>query len=318
MRADRLLALVLVLQQRGKMTAEALAAELEVSRRTILRDVEALSIAGIPVYADGGHGGGIALDSNYRTTLTGLAQNEAAALAITGGGRSLGDVGLDAAARTSLLKLLAALPAAHQPTVEHLRQRLLIDPDWWWQERQPAPSWEVLQQAVYEDRRIRVVYENFRGEVAERVLEPYSLVAKSSLWYLVARREGEFRIYRARRLQQIALLDEHFERIPDFDLPTFWAQHVDAFAESITGYAFTLRVHRERIDFIKWAAPGRNQVVELEADDEWAVVRLHLDTIELAKMLVFGLGADAQVIDPPELWQAVLDSARALLSRSAG
>ena len=131
MRADRLLTLVLLLQTRGRQTAQTLAAELGVSRRTILRDVEALSLAGIPVYAEGGHGGGIALDERYRTTLTGLGESEIRSLFIASNTSLLADVGLAEAAERSLLKLTASLPERYQPSVEHIRQRIYIDPVWW-------------------------------------------------------------------------------------------------------------------------------------------------------------------------------------------
>ena len=133
MRADRLLALMMLLQTRGKMTTQSLADELAVSRRTILRDVNALSYAGVPIYTEGGHGGGVALDEHYRTTLTGLHTAEVQALFIANNRAVLDDVGLNDAAEQLLLKLLAALPAAHHLTVDHIRQRLMIDPTWWWQ-----------------------------------------------------------------------------------------------------------------------------------------------------------------------------------------
>ncbi|MCI0714182.1 MAG: HTH domain-containing protein, partial [Chloroflexi bacterium] len=170
MRADRLLAMMLLLQTRGKMTAKDLAAELEVSRRTILRDIEALSLAGVPIYAEGGHGGGIALDEAYRTNLTGLHEAEALTLFISSNATRLQDIGLDKAAEASVLKLLASLPVQHQSSVEHMRQRFLIDPDWWWQDAQPLPFWDELQRAVYEDRYIEALYENHRNEISKRLL----------------------------------------------------------------------------------------------------------------------------------------------------
>ncbi|HEX2906913.1 MAG TPA: HTH domain-containing protein, partial [Phototrophicaceae bacterium] len=199
MRADRLITLIMRLQTRGKVTAQTLAAELGVSRRTILRDVEALSASGIPIYAEGGHGGGIGLDENYRTTLTGLKEAELRTLFIAANTQLLDDIGLGGAAESTQLKLQAALPARHQSIVEQVRQRLYIDPVWWWHDTQPQRFWKELQQAVFEDRRIRVTYEYYSGEMVERVLEPYSLVAKASHWYLIGRREAEFRLYRVSR-----------------------------------------------------------------------------------------------------------------------
>src|SRR5215217_2020463 len=150
MRADRLVAIMLLLQTRGKMKASSLATELSVSRRTILRDIEALSIAGVPVYAEGGHGGGIALDEQYRTNLTGLHEEEARTLFLASNEKVFKQLKLGEAAERSLLKLIAALPPRHQAAVQHIRQRILIDPAWWWQDNHSPEFWEQLQQAVYE------------------------------------------------------------------------------------------------------------------------------------------------------------------------
>lgn len=313
MRADRLLTITMLLQKRGKMTAERLAQELSVSRRTILRDVEALSIAGVPIYADGGHGGGIALDEQYRTSLTGLQEAEVRSLFVSNDTRLLRDVGLGEAAESSLLKLFAALPALHQPSVDYIRQRIHIDPIWWWHESQPLPFWAELQQAVYEDRCIQVTYEHRDGEVVERTLEPFSLVAKASLWYLIARREGELRMYRISRFHSLTLLDTHFSRPADFDLATYWQEHVQAFTASLADFSFTLRLHSSRLNFAQWLTPGRCQIIEPEDNESWLTVRFRLETLELAKMLVFGLGTQAIVIEPYELAEAVKNGARDVL-----
>ena len=252
MRADRLLAIMLLLQTRGKQTAETLAHELEVSRRTILRDIEALSISGVPINAEGVHGGGITLDKNYRTNLTGLKEEEARTLFLGSNEKVFTQLNLNDAAERTTLKLTAALPTRHQEAVQQIRQRILIDPAWWWQDSQSPQFWDQLQQAVYEDRCIRAIYERYDGEVVERELEPYSLVAKSSIWYLVAKREQELRIYRVTRFHDLTLLDNHFARDESYDLPTYWQSHLQQFVESMSEYAITLQVHPERMTFIKW------------------------------------------------------------------
>jgi predicted DNA-binding transcriptional regulator YafY len=313
MRADRLLSIIMLLQTRGKMTANALSDELEVSPRTILRDVDALSVAGVPIYAEGGHGGGIALDENYRTTLTGLTEAEVQALFISGNASLLNDIGLGEAAQSTLRKLSAALPESHQPVVEHVRQRIYIDPVWWWHDSQPHLFWEELQQAVFEDRCIRVVYEHYDGEVVERIMEPYSLVAKASHWYLIARRDGELRTYRVTRFRSITLLDIHFRRPKDFDLATFWHEHLGEFVEALGEYTFTLRVHESRMNFVRWLAPGRYAIVEPPDSTGWFTAHLHYESVELAKMLVFGLGTQAVVVEPAELHEAVANTAREIL-----
>jgi predicted DNA-binding transcriptional regulator YafY len=313
MRADRLLSIVMLLQTRGKMTARALSQELEVSQRTILRDIDALSTAGVPVYAEGGHGGGIALDENYRTTLTGLKESEIRSLFISGNAKLLRDIGLGEAAESSLLKLSAALPLAHQPSVEHIRQRILIDPLWWWHESQPRPFWSELQQAVYEDRRVRAIYENYNGEIVERVLEPYSLVAKASLWYLVAKRDGELRTYRISRFHDVVLLDMHFQREENFDLAKYWQDHAQEFVAAASDYGFTLRLHSSRLNLVRGLTPGRHRIIDAPDDDEWVTVQLQMESPELAKILSVGLGKQAMVVEPPELRAAVLNTAREIM-----
>jgi predicted DNA-binding transcriptional regulator YafY len=312
-RADRLLSLILVLQTRGKHTAKALATELGVSRRTILRDVEALSLAGIPIYSEGGHGGGIALHEQYRTSLTGLHTPEVQSLFVTSNSTALREVGLGEAGDRLLLKLLAALPAVHRPTVEHIRQRLMIDPAWWWRDSQTPPFWDDLQQAVYEDRLIETTYERYDGAISQRTLEPYSLVNKSSLWYLIAQRDGEFRTYRVSRFHQVKVQPKNFTRRPDFDLPTYWNEHLQDFIDSFSEYKITLRVHPERLKFVQWLTPGRWQLLGDPDADGWQTLRVVMDSPQLAKMLVFGLGVQGQVIDPPDLADSVRADARALL-----
>lgn len=317
MRADRLLALMMLLQTRGKMTTKALAEELGVSRRTILRDVDALSLAGVPIYSEGGHGGGVALDEQYRTTLTGLHAPEVQSLFVSSTATALHDVGLGEASESLLLKLLAALPAVHRPTVEHIRQRLLIDPAWWWHDTETFPFWDDLQKAVYEDTRIEATYEHYNGEIVERVLEPYSLVNKSSLWYLIAQRDGELRTYRVARFHRVALLDQSFVRRADFDLPAYWQDHQQEFATSFAMYRCVLRIHPERAEFVKWLMPGRWEEIDEANEAGWVTLRMMMDSELMGKMLVFGLGSLCEVVDPPDLADAVLADARALVERSS-
>lgn len=310
MRADRLISMILLLQTNGKMKAQTLAEALGVSRRTILRDIEALSLAGVPVYAEGGHGGGVALDENYRTTLTGLKENELYTLFISNNAALLNSIGLGEAAQNTQRKLSASLPLRHQSTLEQVRQRFYIDPVWWWHDAQPVPFWAELQQAVFENRCIQAVYNG-----RERLLEPYSLVAKANQWYLIAKREGELRIYRLSRFQQITLLDSPFPRPAEFDLPTYWHDHIQTFVETLVEYTCTLRIHHDDLHLIKWLMQGRYQIIEF--DEVWFVVRLQLESRNLAKMLVFGLGTHTQVIEPAELQEEVLTTARLIVEKNA-
>lgn len=305
MRADRLLSMLLLLHTRGKLTTQTLANELGVSRRTILRDIDALSYAGIPIYADGGHGGGVSLDENYRTTLTGLNETEIRALFISENTQLMNDIGLGEATRGMQHKLMAALPLKQQSIVAQVRQRIYLEPAWWWQDDTPLPFWSDLQKAVFEDYRIQAVYENFNGEVAERILEPYSLVAKAALWYLIAKRDGAYRLYRVARFRSIQIQNVHFERENGFDLIKYWHEHLKEFRESITEYTFTLQIHPDRLGFVQSLMPGHFQITWTNPQNGWKTLRFQVESIDLAKMLVFGLENQAVIVDPPELRQAV-------------
>lgn len=317
MRADRLLSIILLLQTRGKMTARALGEELEVSRRTILRDIDALSFSGIPVYSEGGHGGGISLAEEYRTTLTGLNTLEVQSLFVAHNNEALHDVGLDDAGERLLLKLLASLPQTHHSTAEHIRQRLMIDPTWWWHENSISPFWEEIQRAVYEDRLIKAQYENSDGDITERTLAPYSLICKSSVWYLLAERDRELRTYRVNRFHSMQLLDESFMRRPDFDLPSYWRAHTQNLEKFTSGYHCILRVHPDRISFIKTLMPGRWEMEPDAGGGGWKTISLSMDSDLQAKMLVFGLSGFVEILEPGELKKAVAAQAREILEQLA-
>lgn len=318
MRADRLLSIILLLQTRGKMTTKRLAEELGVSRRTILRDIGVLSFSGVPVYSEGGHGGGVALIEEYRTTLTGLNTLEVQSLFVANNNDALRDVGLGDAGERLLLKLLAALPNMHHSTADHIRQRLMIDPTWWWHDSTTiTPFWEELQRAVYEDKLIQAEYESFDGTIAERTLAPYSLVCKSSVWYLLAERDQELRTYRVSRFHSVRLLDQSFSRRPDFDLPTYWRAQAQRFEKLSPEYRCVLRIHPERVPLIKWLMPGRWELIEDANDKGWVTLSLTMDSDLLAKMLVFGLVGFVEVVEPAELKDAVVAKARDVLEHLA-
>lgn len=307
MRADRLIAMMLILQEKGKTTTQSLADTLEVSRRTILRDIDALSGAGVPLYTDAGHGGGVTLDENYRVKLTGLQESEVRALFLTtiGNAQLLDDIGLGDAAKHTAKKLFATLPAPHQQAADFARQRIYIDPVWWWHGSQSLAFIDELYQAVYENRRLQVHYEKRDGEFTTYTLEAYGLVAKASMWYLVARRDDQFRTYRVSRFREVKLLEEQFERQPEFDLVSHWQQHAENFVSTLTQYTFTLQVHERKLNFLKWYTPGKWKIIDLPSAFGWFVAEFELESIEPAKMLAFGLGLDAVVIAPDELRVAV-------------
>jgi predicted DNA-binding transcriptional regulator YafY len=306
---------MLKLQAQGKTTTYALAETLEVSRRTILRDIAALSIAGVPIHADAGHSGGVYLDEHYRVSLTGLKEAEVRALFVSSRPGPLRDVGLGHAAEATLLKLFAALPSLHRQEAERMQQRIHLDPAWWWHRSETLPHLETLKTAIFEDYRVRVCYEHGDGQVVERVLEPYSLVAKASVWYVIARRDDELRTYRVSRFLSVEILPEHFERDETFHLAEYWHTHTSEFVGNMAYFEFTLRLSAARLQFLKWYSAGRYTIRDTSPDRTHFVVEVRLSSLEEARMLVLGLGTDAEIIEPNELREAVLQQAQEMVAK---
>ncbi|MCH6159880.1 helix-turn-helix transcriptional regulator [Streptomyces marispadix] len=235
MRAARLIKMVLLLQTRRAMTGAELAAELEVSERTVSRDVLALSEAGVPVYADRGRSGGYRLVGGYRTRLTGIGRSEAEALFLSGVPRALRDMGLADAASAARLKVSAALLPELSDAHRSAAQRFHLDaPGWWQPPEEPPKQLPALAEAVWDDRTVRMRYRR-RGTEVERELEPYGLVLKAGVWYLAARvtEGGDRRVYRVDRVTGVEETGERFARDEEFDLPAFWEERSAAFARSI-------------------------------------------------------------------------------------
>lgn len=315
MRADRLLSILMLLQRHGKLTTQQMASDVGVSRRTILRDLDALSSAGIPVYTESGPGGGVALDEKYQMALSGLSAADLPALFVSGMPSLLGDVGMEGRAEEILLQLFAALPAYHQQAVQQIRHRLHVDPHWWWHEEQPLPHWDVLQQAVFEDRKIRTRYERHDGTLSERVLEAYSLVSKAGIWYLVARRDEEWRTYRVSRFQHVTLVGERFMREVSFDLAAYWREHVEGMRSNLPHFAFTLRIPVARVEFLRFNIVGNSTITEVPDVEGWFRAEIQAPSIDTAKMLIFGLGAEAEVVEPEVLRREIYEGARRIVER---
>ncbi|TDC13238.1 WYL domain-containing protein, partial [Kribbella albertanoniae] len=220
MRAERLLRLLLQLQTRGRCTVAELAAALEVSHRTVQRDLDALSLAGVPVYSTRGRGGGWSLLPDYRSRLTGLTPSEVMSVFVGATAHVLADLGLDASSDQAVLKLIATLPDASRRDAEYARQRLLIDHAGWDDHRE-TPRWlDLCRQAVWEERTLEITYADGTTPFP---IAPLGLVAKTRTWYVVAARPaGHLRTYRLGRLTSATLSGATFTRPPDFDLATYW------------------------------------------------------------------------------------------------
>ncbi|AUX22899.1 transcriptional regulator [Sorangium cellulosum] len=306
MRADRLLSLVLLLQQAKsrQLTAEELAGRLQVSARTIYRDLDALSAAGVPVYANRGPNGGIALLEGWQTSLTGLTQAEVLALSAVAAPGALADIGLSAALESGLLKLAAGLPVVQRSAAEHARQRLHVDASGWFQGREVVPHLDVLREAVFQDRKVWLGYRDFDGGESERVVAPYGLVIKADRWYLVAGAERGPSVFRGARISEARLLEEGFARPEGFDLATFWKAWCQRFAERRASYVVTLRVTEEgeaalknvrpRGEHARWGQVGRGRRGA-------RTVTVDFERESIAVSQIVGLGRGVEVVEPAAL-----------------
>jgi predicted DNA-binding transcriptional regulator YafY len=318
MRASRLVSLLLLLQARGGLTASHLAAELEVSVRTVHRDVEALSAAGVPIYAERGPHGGIRLVDGYRTRLTGMTTDEAEALFMSGMPGPAAELGLGTVVAAARLKVLAALPPELRTRAARLYQRFHLDAPGWFQHGEPTPFLTELAGAVWEDRRIRIRYDRGDRQV-ERLLEPLGLVLKGGVWYLVARAEGQPRTYRVSRVVDASVQDERFERGDGFDLAGFWAESTAAYEQAAARVDVVLRIdptaRQALADLVGEDAVQPADEAEAPDPDGWQRVRVSLEWPAEAHYRLMRLGSRAEVLAPDDLRQRVADEARSLVER---
>jgi predicted DNA-binding transcriptional regulator YafY len=319
MRASRLVTLMLLLQTRGRMTAAQLARELEVSERTVHRDVDALSEAGVPIYAERGPHGGVQLVEGYRTRLTGMTADEAEAVFLSGLPGPAAELGLGTVVTAARLKVLASLPSELRVRASRLVERFYLDAAGWFQASDPVPHLAAVAEAVWEGRRLWIEYERGDSHV-ERVLEPLGLVLKGGIWYAVASVEGALRTYRLSRVVAARPLDETFDRPAGFDLPSHWAESIAAYEREIPRIEVTVRVAPDRMDVL--ADLVGHQVVAAaerlpEPDpDGWTRLRLRVDWgLNEAPGHLLGMGGDLEVIGPPEVRDRVLELARGVLER---
>lgn len=315
MRADRLLSMVLLLQIRGRMTAQALAAELEVSVRTIYRDMDALSAAGVPVYAERGPGGGCTLLDSYRTTLTGLTQDEVRALFMLGIPAPLTELGVDKKLRSALLKLSATLPAARRREEEQASQRIHLDPVGWFESREPQPLLLTIQQALWDDRKLWLTYRLPFETVVERLVDPYGLVVKSSVWYLVYGHAGDLRVLRVSQILQTRLTSQRFTRPLEFKLLRFWQTWCAETESNRPRYPVKMRIAPELVPYLPHVFGDRAHERGPMDDKGWFTFTLTFENLEDARQRILGCGGAVEVLEPPALRQSVQDFALQVTAR---
>jgi predicted DNA-binding transcriptional regulator YafY len=308
----------MLLQARGQITARKLAAELEVSERTIYRDVDALSVAGVPVYAERGPGGGIALLDSYRTTLTGLNRDEVRALFMLSIPVPLAELGVGQELRAALHKLAAALPESRRGDEQRARQRIHLDLTGWSETREPVPHLQTVQQAVWRGRRLYLTYRLRFGARAEWKVEPYGLVAKANTWYLVCGRGSHRHVYNVSRVLEAALSDESFEYPAHFDLPAFWQDWCVDLERNRPSYPVTARVSP---GFVPWLPyhfgdPSRHGLAQAGSPDDqgWVTLTLPFETLEDARDRILSFGGAVEVLAPWVLRRSVQDYAQQIVA----
>ncbi|WP_433547984.1 helix-turn-helix transcriptional regulator [Streptomyces sp. CA-294286] len=324
MRAARLIKMVLLLQSRPTMTAAELARELEVSERTVQRDAQALSEAGVPVCSNRGRDGGYRLVGGYRTRLTGLARSEAEALFLSGLPGALREMGLEDAASAARLKVSAALLPSLRDASTNAAQRFHLDAPGWYQEPHTPELLPALAEAVWGDRVVRARYRRNDREV-ERRLDPYGLVLKGGIWYVCARvaGPGDVRVYRLERFTAAVVTDEPFVRDADFDLPGFWASRAADFARSLLRDEVRLRLSAAgaaALPRVTDAMASREALAAAEPPDAagWVRVTLRVESVEVAYTQLLGLGAEVEVLGPEELRGRMAETGRRLAGLYGG
>jgi predicted DNA-binding transcriptional regulator YafY len=307
MRASRLLSVVLLLQDRGRLTAQQIADELGVSVRTVYRDIEALGAAGVPVYGELGANGGYQLVDGYRTRLTGLTPQEAGTIFLAGVPDAAAELGLGAVLTTAELKLRAALPARLARHVDEVRDRFHLDPAGWFRETETHPHLAALAGAVWNRRRARMRYLRWRApREVDRDIEPLGIVLKAGVWYFLARVDEEIRTYRVATILDLTVLDETFERPDGFDLAATWAAWAADFERRLHRGSATVRLSPaglDRIPYLMTRAMARNvrDAVGAPDPDGWTTVTLPIESVRHAHADFLRLGEDIEVLSPPEL-----------------
>jgi predicted DNA-binding transcriptional regulator YafY len=313
-RADRLISTLLLLQVHGRLTARDLSERLEVSERTVLRDMDALAAAGVPVVADRGPGGGWRLINGYQTKLTGLTAAEVQTLFFAYPPQLLAALGLGQASEAARLKLQAALPPASQQQAERARRSILIDPRGW-QESASITSLPVLLDALWRGRCVRFVYERGLGEASERLVDPLGLVARGSVWYLIASRDDQPRTYRVSRIRDAMLDDQPSKSPADFDLAAYWETSTVEFRERLPRYYATFVAAPV---VMRWVRYRGWRLEDEHVEGDRVRIRVRFDAEEEAIQFALSFGTNIEVIEPAVLRNRVIEAARGTVEHYIG
>lgn len=318
MRASRLVSILLLLQTRGRLTAHELAQRLEVSVRTIYRDVESLHSAGIPLYGDAGPNGGYQLLDGYRTRLTGLTGDEAESLFLAGLPGPAAELGLGAVVTAARLKLMAALPVELRDRAGRIQERFHLDAPSWYRDAEPLTHLSAVADAVWNGHAVQITYRRWREpELVDRRLEPYGLVLKAGRWYVVAACEGQVRTYRVSQILALHPLPSRFVRPADFSLADYWESYLADFEARLRRGEACVRLSPagfERLEHLM--TPGVLSAARASAGAPdaagWVRVTVPIESIAHATNEFLRLGAEVEILSPAELRESVASTAAAI------
>lgn len=315
MRAERLIHIITLLQNRERMTTEAIATELHVSIRTILRDMDALSVAGIPVYSVRGKDGGWSLLEGFTHNLSTLKPEELQSLLVLPSDKVLQDLGIKKEPITVREKLLRVLPKDGSDQTKMIWDRVYVDFGTWRNtSAEEHPYLEVVQQAVFENRKLKILYKSQDQQETERTLEPLGLVAKQNKWYLIARKKDQFRNYRVSRIVSATLLSEQFERPDQFHLKSYWEKSKADFINRLPEYHVQVEMRRSILTRITYSAKFIHALeIKPNEHNEFTEVNLTFHTKQEALEYVLGFGSDIKVLTPTDLKEDMLKSAQAII-----
>jgi predicted DNA-binding transcriptional regulator YafY len=317
MRASRLLSILMLLQARGRLSAQSLARELEVSVRTVHRDIDQLSAAGVPVWADRGRTGGFQLQEGWRTALTGLTEHEARALFLSGLSGAAAELGLGQAVASARLKVLATLPAQWQDEARHVNSRFHLDAVDWFRSAAHTQHLSAVADAVWRERRLGVRYDSWRG-TRERVIEPLGLVLKAGVWYLAARTANapSPRVYRVSNISELKVLEQRFKPPANFDLAAYWQESTRRFETDIYKSMATLRASARGMRLLRSissvVAEAVDKTAAKEKTGDWSRVIVPIESVEHAADQLISYGADVEALKPKPLRDRLRTTAQRL------
>jgi predicted DNA-binding transcriptional regulator YafY len=311
MRADRLISLLMLLQSRGRMKAHELAEVLEVSERTVYRDIDALSAAGVPVYGECGREGGFALIDSYHTRLTGMTDEELRILFMLRIPEPLHELGFSQDLKQALLKLSASLPDSRRAVEDEIRLRFYLDSSGWEQRLEPIPHLPLVYQAVREDRTLNISYQPMFNVILDQTVEPYGLVAKGGDWYLIYSANGKMNVRRVSELLEACIGEGKFIRPPEFDVAVFWKEWCTQQALEDEAYRVTVRVLPSLIPYIFYVFGYKvnDEQIEKVGRGMGIIIELAFESLEAARSRLLPLGAGVEVLQPEGLRCSIKDYA---------